>query len=437
MSAPAREPLSFDDAQILRLESEAIKGHTGKLLVIEANGGGERLDAERLRARVAERVGALPLLRRRVEMPRRGEPHWVEVPHPDLDWHVAARTGPPLEDLSFRARAGEILAERLDHARPLWRLDAVPLEAGRLGVVGRIHHALADGVTAIRTLSDLLWDEHGGATPAGRRTPGRGAHRAGPPGESPAAERRQPSLLVRLPRVLRRELRPGRDSVLDRHIGPRREVAWTAFPLAQLKRIGHAGGGTVNDAVLAAVAGGLHRWLGRLDATPKVLRAQVPVCLHLRDADETVGNRDSFLNVDLPISEPDPAERLRTIASETSERKLDHDAEALYAFFHALGRFRPLHDGVTRLISGPREFALSVSNVPGPRHRPMICGHELREFCSFAEPADRHALRLAVVSLGDELAFGLCSDPEAIGGLDRLADALEESVAELAEATAR
>jgi hypothetical protein len=185
--------------------------------------------------------------------------------------------------------------------------------------------------------------------------------------------------------------------------------------------------------VLAAVAGGLRNWLADEDR-PVSLKAQVPVCLHLRDEDDSIGNRDSFLNVDLPLEEPDPVARLRSINEETSERKLDHDADTLYAFFHALGRFRPLYKGVTRIISGPREFALSVSNVPGPRERPTILGHEVREFCSFAEPADRHALRVAVVSLGGDLAFGLCSDPGAIEGLDDFAEALEASVGELEEA---
>ena len=106
------------------------------------------------------------------------------------------------------------------------------------------------------------------------------------------------------------------------------------------------------------------------------------------------------MNLDLPISEPDPAARLRLINTETSERKLDHDADTLYAFFHALGRFRPLYRGVTRLTSGPREFALSVSNVPGPRQRAVILGHAVEQFSSFAEPADRHALRVSVISLG-------------------------------------
>jgi hypothetical protein len=232
-------------------------------------------------------------------------------------------------------------------------------------------------------------------------------------------------------------LAPGADSVLDRHIGPEREVARAGVPLKRLKAIGHAAGDgvTVNDVVLAAVAGGLRDWLGPERIGAGDIRVQIPVCLHLRgDAKEQIGNKDSFLNVDLPLHEPDPAVRLRTINRETHERKMDHDAETLYSFFHALGRFGPLHRGVTRIISGPREFALSVSNVPGPREKPLMLGRPVTGFVSFAEPADRHALRVSVISLGGDLAFGLCSDPNAIGGLDALAESIEASVDDLEEA---
>jgi len=441
MTADAGERLSFDDAQILSLESDAIKGHTGKLLVLAPDDSGSGLAAERLRERVAGRLEGLPRLRQRVDRPPHEEPVWVPAEEVDLSWHVAEPSpGETLDDERFRELAGEILAQRLDHGRPLWRLDLVALEGERTGLVGRIHHAMADGVSAIQIAAGLLWDEgppatDPGASPSGGTSSGRPA--SGETTSGAVAEHHERPLLVRLPGALRRELRPGADTPLDKHIGSAREIAWTAFPLERLKAIGHATGEgiTVNDVVLAVVAGGLRRWLDGHGSPPASLRVQVPVCLHLRDGDDRIGNKDSFLNVDLPLSEEDPLERLRSINAETSERKLDHDADTLYDFFHALGRFRPLYRGVTRVISGPREFALSVSNVPGPRERPSICGHELREFCSFAEPADRHALRVAVISLGGDLAFGLCSDPEAIGELNRLADALEESVAELEAAS--
>ena len=438
MNKPAKEPLSVDDAQILRLESATIKGHTGKLLVLAPDADGGGLDLTDLRDRVGARVGSFPRLCQRVELPRHGQPSWVEAP-PDLSWHVAGSGGDkPLDEEGFRLTAGEILAQRLDHERPLWRLDLVALEGGRTGIVGRIHHAMADGVTAIRIAAGLLWDlpekdsgerfEHPPKREASRAEQAAAAEHAPLP-----PEHRERPLLVRLPGTLRRELRPGADTPLDKHIGSEREIAWTVVPLARLKRIGRAAGEgfTVNDVVLAVVAGGLRQWLEGAGARPASLRAQVPVCLHLQEGGTDIGNRDSFLNVDLPLAEADPVERLRAINAETREAKLDHDADTLYSFFHALGRFRPLYDGVTRIISGPREFALSVSNVPGPRERPLILGYEVHEFCSFAEPADRHALRVAVISLGGDLAFGLCSDPEAIGELNHLAEALEASVAEL------
>lgn len=433
MSPATRERLSVDDAQILRLESPVIKGHTGKVLITAPDSAGEPLSVPRLRERVAQRMDAFPRLGQRVVEPRLGlgRPAWVEADQVDLDWHVAEPGhADPLSDEELRVSVGELLSERLDHTRPLWRLDVLPLTGGRAAIVGRIHHAMADGVSAIKLAAGLLWDldveapnPHTSAPAPAKAVP------AGP--AAGAAEQR---ILVRLPSALWRELRPGRDTTLDQHIGPGREVAWSSFPLERLKRIGHSApeSATVNDVVLAVVAGALRRWLPEAGGVAKDLRVQCPVCLHAREEEKgDLGNRDSFMNVDLPIAEPDPQERLRLINAETNERKLDHDADALYAFFHALGRFRPLYKGVTRLTAGPREFALSISNVPGPRERAVILGHAVEQFCSFAEPADRHALRVSVISLEGELAFGLCSDPEAISKLDGLRGALADSISEL------
>jgi hypothetical protein len=427
MPTGGREKLTQDDAQILRLESPVIKGHTGKVLIVAPGSGGRALSVERLREQVGKRMAAFPRLGQRVEEPRfgLGRPAWVDAPEVDLAWHVAEpHQADPLSDEELRRAVGDLLSERLDHTRPLWRLDALPLTGERVALVGRIHHAMADGLSAIRLIAGLLWEEDDQPSPA---SPAR-------PAPTPATEAREARVVVGLPAALRRELRPGRDTKLDQHIGPAREVAWTSFPLERLKRIEHGAAErvTVNDVVLAVVAGGLRRWLPQVGGIADDLRVQCPVCLHAQEEDAgQLGNRDSFMNLDLPISEPDPAARLRMINTETSERKLDHDADTLYAFFHALGRFRPLYRGVTRLTSGPREFALSVSNVPGPRQRPLILGHAVEQFSSFAEPADRHALRVSIISLGGELAFGLCSDPEAITDLDGLRGALGDSIAEL------
>jgi diacylglycerol O-acyltransferase / wax synthase len=436
--AAAKERLSVDDAQILRLESAAIKGHTGKVLILAPDSSGHALSVPALRERVSQRIDGFPRLGQRVVEPRLGlgRPAWIEADEIDLDWHVAEPTrADALSDEELRVAVGELLSERLDHTRPLWRLDVLPLTGDRTAIVGRIHHAMADGVSAIKLAAGLLWDLDAKDSSPHPATPKPGTPgKADPSPDKPVAGAAEERILVRLPSALWRELRRGRDTTLDQHIGPAREVAWSTFPLERLKRIGHGSpeGATVNDVVLAVVAGALRRWLPEAGGIAEDLRVQCPVSLHAREEQEgEMGNRDSFMNVDLPIAEPDPQERLRLINAETSQRKLDHDADALYAFFHALGRFRPLYRGVTRLTSGPREFALSVSNVPGPRNRAVILGHAVEQFCSFAEPADRHALRISIVSLSGELAFGLCSDPEAISKLDGLRGALGDAISEL------
>jgi WS/DGAT/MGAT family acyltransferase len=412
-----------------------IKGHTGKVLVVAPDSAGNPLSVPQLRERVSKRIGSFPRLSQTVAEPRLrlGRPAWIDADQVDLDWHVAEPGhADPLSDEELRVAVGELLSERLDHTRPLWRLDVLPLTGNRAAIVGRIHHAMADGVSSIKLAAGLLWDLDAEAPEAHAATPAPGAAKAEAP--KPASGAAEERIIVRLPSALWRELRPGRDTTLDQHIGPAREVAWSSFPLERLKRIGHNApeGATVNDVVLAVVAGALRRWLPQAGGVAKDLRVQCPVCLHAREEEKgELGNRDSFMNVDLPIAEPDPQERLRLINAETSQRKFDHDADALYAFFHALSRFRPLYKGVTRLTAGPREFALSISNVPGPRERAVILGHAVEQFCSFAEPADRHALRISVISLEGELAFGLCSDPEAISKLDGLRGALADSISEL------
>ena len=159
MPTARRERLSQDDARILRLESPVIKGHTGKVLIVAPGSDGQALSVEQLRDQVGERMGAFPRLSQRVEEPRLGlgRPAWMESPEVDLAWHVASPDhSDPLSDEELRRDIGDLLSERLDHTRPLWRLDALPLTGERVALVGRIHHAMADGVSAIRLIAGLL-----------------------------------------------------------------------------------------------------------------------------------------------------------------------------------------------------------------------------------------------------------------------------------------
>ncbi len=194
---------------------------------------------------------------------------------------------------------------------------------------------------------------------------------------------------------------------------------------------------TINDVVLAAVGGGLARWRESIAEPLADVRAQIPVSLHRRDENpDDAGNRDSFLFVDLPLTEPDPVKRLEAISAETHARKDHHDADVLYRFFHGISHGRPLNAVAARLAAGPRAFNLAISNVPGPRTPRSSLGRPATALYSMAEPADRHALRVSVISLADGIAFSLCSDPEVVPRPDVVARGIDAELDELLDRAA-
>jgi WS/DGAT/MGAT family acyltransferase len=448
--------LSFDDAQILRLETEAIKGHTLKVLVLGPRPGGSRLTAADLRASVEARLDREPRARQRIVFGEGGEdPAWASDEDFDLARHVAdAEVAEPVDLDGMIEIAAGLFERRLDHRRALWRADVVPMADSGAAVVMRIHHALADGITSQRFAAALIWDA---APDEGATVPPRPAAAASPtPSRAGAVSGAirgvaDPSRwlggareVAKLPGAVARELLPGGpETSLDRAIGPRREIARALLDLDELKGIAHLASTrlathvTLNDVLLSLVGAGLRGWLDRGGRRPRgTLRAQVPVSLHGRGDDAELGNRDSFLNVGLELDAVDAFERLRLINRDTSRRKQAGDAQELYDFFHAISRFRPLYKGATRLASGPREFALSISNVPGPRAPVSVLGAEATELISIAEPADRHALRVSAISYAGSLSIGLSSDPEAVSELGALAAAIEAAAPELALAVA-
>ncbi|WAM14938.1 MULTISPECIES: wax ester/triacylglycerol synthase domain-containing protein [Rhodococcus] len=420
--------LSADDATILGLESAVITGHTLKLVVLEPGSG--PLDLETLRTAVAERLSSQPRAMQRIDTSG-PEPRWVEATAFEISDHVRRREGPGCASRGDLWQVvSKLMSEHLDHERPLWTFDLIgPLGDGREAIAARIHHAMADGISAVRFLDDVLWDPHLEPPPRGKR-PGL---RAASPQHSRVDE------ALRMPAAVHRELgHRGSRSPFDRPISAARELAFTVAPLPELKAIGASRPtrATVNDVLLAIVAGGLRSWLGAGEAALPHLRAQVPVSLHHRDEGAgELGNRDSFMNVDLPLGEADPLTRLDRINAETSKRKLLDDAGELFDLFHALGRVKRVEEAAQRLAGSAREFSLSISNVPGPRVPVSVSGRRVERLFSSSEPAAHHALRISAISCAGIVGIGLCTDPEALPDVARLAEAMEDSYAELRDAS--
>jgi WS/DGAT/MGAT family acyltransferase len=414
--------LSADDAHILGLESAAITGHTLKLVVLEPGAG--LLDIDALRASVAERLSSQPRATHRVDTSGT-DPRWVPATDFDIRQHVRRSTDARCISTTDLWRiVSALMSEHLDRNRPLWTFDVIgPLADGREAIAARIHHAMADGIAGVRFLNSVLFDAHQ-ATPKGpEHLPGQ--HDSPP--LSPLEE------VWRMPAALVRELgHPADYSPFDRPVTIARELAFAVAPLPELKAIGvsRPNAATVNDVLLAVIAGGLRHWLG--EAGARNLRAQIPVSLHHRDeAAADLANRDSFLNVDLPLAEADPLRRLDTIRAQTRERKRLGDADEMYDLFHALGCVKSVGAAARRLAGSAHEFSLSISNVPGPPDPVQVSGRRVRHLFSSSEPAAHHALRISAISCADDMGIGLCTDPTALPDIAALAECVETSYAEL------
>jgi diacylglycerol O-acyltransferase len=309
-----------------------------------------------------------------------------------------------------------------------------------------MHHCLADGTTMVRLAGELLWSATPDAAPVAasrwRPAPASGGitlfARCVAGGLGPAA-RRARSLgararaLARARRLargsrsaVRRELaRTARPTQLDHDAGPARRVAFASATFADCRSAAKAihPAVTVNDVVLAAVAGGMRAWLEHRSLPEQGIRAKVPVSLHAAGGHDDAANRDSYFFVDLPVGEAGFADRLLAVNRQTAERKRLHDAEALYP--------ATLKNSVARRAMSPRVFTLNVSNVPGPAEDAYVLGARVCELYSVVEIAQHHALRIAVISAAGRLFFGLCADRDAIDDLEVVADGISDSLREL------
>jgi diacylglycerol O-acyltransferase len=404
------EYLSREDASILALEAGTIRGHTCKVIhLADARWGtelGRLLDARitpgsRLRLRLADCEPAA----------------WEPDPEFDAQRHVRDLGSVSADALP--AAIAELMSAQLPRDRPLWAIDVLGVEGGGTALVWRLHHALADGTTAMEMAREVLVD---GAEPER-------AARAAPPASRLRALRETAAI----PGALARELlRRGGTSPLDHRAGERRVVGFTEVPLETVRTIAHVAPGraTVNDVVLAAVAGGIRAWLRVTGGSAEALRVKVPVSLHAAGAG---ANRDSFIVADLPLDEEDPKQSLAEIASQTRDRKRRHDAESLDRFFRDLAHLsRSLERHAEAWARSPSVFTLNVSNVIGPGGDLSVLGSRVTAFYSLAEIAHRHALRIAVVSASGRLGFGLCADATTMPDLVPVTQGIKQELLDLA-----
>jgi diacylglycerol O-acyltransferase len=433
----AIDRLSALDEAFLRLDSRTTPMHVGWTLLAD----GDPPAVEALREHVAARLHLVPRFRRRpLTSPLRlHDPVWVDDGQFDLANHIeAARVKKPGGPAELRGRAGQLLSLPLDRRRPLWRLWVLDgLRDGRFAIVGQAHHALVDGLAAVEVAQLLLdadpdvpaarprpWSpapepslaERAGATVADRARAGRAlgslALKAlvnpGVAGEGAEALRRLGSALEPVAGAAPQTL-------LNRRIGPRRSVAFAGLELSAAKELGREHGATVNDVVLATAALALGRYLRRAGECHPWLRTLVPVSTRPDGAHAELGNRVSFVIVELPVGERSPAAALEEVSLQMGEHKQARTAGAFDGLLQA-ARFAPLpvRDAIAWIATRPQTFNVVVSNLPGPRDSLYIMGRPLRAAYPAVPLPRGHGLSVGILSYRGVLHVGLYADPDVV-----------------------
>ncbi len=441
------------DASFLEVESPSAHMHVGWAALFGEPRGRARPTFGELRDHVASRMSRAPRYRQKLANVPLGinDPVWIDDDEFDIARHVRHSPSADFDEL-----ADEVMSAQLDRGHPLWELwIADRLPDGRIGVIGKAHHAMVDGLAAVE-LATLFLDPTP-EPPAPERDDWR-------PTSPPAGttllvnglvERgaemldlaRWPLGLVRHParvlglttdglksaRALADSLRSATpESGLNEPISPRRHLAHARRPLADLKRIKGRFDATVNDVVLAIASGGVRRFFERRGETPVKLKAMVPVSVRSDDAAGQFGNKISFVFVDLPCNEPDPVQRLVDVKEEVGKRKRSGQPEGADRMLQAF-RYAPhmIQRVLAHLVASPRVFNLVVSNIPGPREPLYMASCELQESYPVVPLADRHALSIGFTTIKDEAFFGVYADRESLPDADLLAECLDESTDEL------
>jgi diacylglycerol O-acyltransferase / wax synthase len=446
--------LSPFDASFLEVETPAAHMHVGWVAEFSAPADGALPGFQRLRNHIERRLPRAPRYRQKLATVPLGlhAPEWVDDPGFSIDRHVYRAPG-PLHDL-----VGEVMSIPLRRDRPLWEMwICEDSERRRIGVAGKAHHCMVDGIAAVE-LASLLLD------PTPMSSPGElDDWRADPePGGGGllargARDRLRDQLgLLRLPlravtspsrtagefangvtrvaRALEHSLRAAPASPLNQPLSPSRSLAWVQRPLEDLRRVKHAHGTTVNDVLLAAVAGGARTFFARRGDQPVPLKAMVPVSV--RDENAELGNQISFVFAELPCEEPSPVRRLRQVHALMAQRKQDHEPEGADLAFKA-AEYAPgiVQRAVSRIFSSPRTFNLVVSNIPGPAQPMYMLGCPLEAAYPVVPLADRHALSVGMTSVRDRACFGIYADRETIPDADHFARGVDAAISELLAST--
>jgi WS/DGAT/MGAT family acyltransferase len=408
-------------------------------------------DFAAVRDHIDSRLARAPRYRQRLAQVPFGldDPVWVDDVDFDIANHVLAA-----DHTDFGELVDEVLSEPLRHGRPLWEMwIACNLPDGRIGVVGKAHHCLVDGLAAVELMALLLdfstetevdapapWTPAAG--PGGLELVGEAiGHQLGQAldlARMPLGMVRDPGRMLELPGAAWRAARAiahtalplAPASRLNGDMSARRHLARLARPLEDLRVIKRRFGTTVNDVLLTASASALRKLMEERGEPLLEIKAMVPVSVE--DAGERWGNRIAFLFLGLPCAEADPVWRLRDIHVAMRSRKRDGEPQGADSLLGALSLApRPVRRLASRALASPYVSNLTISNIPGPRMPVYLMGCEIEHAYPVVPLTDGHGISIGMTTVGDRAYFGVYAQAELAADADRLVLGIDEALEEL------
>lgn len=415
---------------------------------------------------ISSRLDLVPRYRQRIaKVPlRQGRPVWVDDPYFNIRYHVRDKALPrPGDDAQLARLCGRMFSTQLDRSKPLWEIALVSgLSGNRFALIAKTHHALIDGISGV-DLTAVLFDLEPSPT-TGRTGESSWSPRPAPTSAQLFADAvlERATVPTEFSRSLRAALRrplkaaesvtgrigaigslaaagtePAPETPLNVPIGSHRRFTWLKSDLDTAKEIKNSLGGTVNDVVLATVAGALGSYLRSRGHVTRdvILRAMVPVSVRPESARGNLGNQVAVMWAQLPIGETDPVKRLRFVTDSMLEVKESGQAVGAKALTELTG-FAPqtLMSQAARLVPRQRFFNLVVTNVPGPQFPLYLLGRKLSDIFPMVPLAQRQALGIAVISYDGRLDFGINGDWDAMPDIELLNEDLRSALSELHEA---
>ena len=464
----AYERLSVLDRFFLDTEGDCTHMHIAAVMMFDARplrnaSGGIRVDE--VRQYIESRIHLIPRYRQKLMVtPITRHPYWVDDKDMNLDYHVRHTSLPkPGSVRQLKRLAARVMSQKLDRGKPLWEIWIVEgLADDRFAIIAKTHHCLIDGLGGV-DLMTVLFDRSFNRNPLevhpwspppppmpsallkdeffhGLSLPGEAARASlrylANPAKACADAGNGVSMLAEIAGI---GLRRASDTPLNRAIGPHRRFDWATVDLGILKAIKNELGGSINDVILATVAGAVGRFLelrgvSSIQQSRMDFRVFSPVSVESPNS-AAGSSQVTGIVCPLPIASRDGRERLDLVRQSTEHIQSIQDAVSADTISNAEGWMVPnLLSLGARVAMRSRAYNLVVTNVPGPQHPLDLLGAKLLEPYPLAPLFVRQTLGIGLFSYAGKLCWGINADWDQIPDLHDFVRNLRLSLQELISA---